>query len=58
MADYCRALAHRLIRDMRDKQKWFPVLKQLMVYAMYPAEDLVPFWDASTDPSGLGYLNM
>lgn len=54
MADYCRALAHRLIRDMRDKQKWFPVLKQLMVYAMYPAEDLVPFWDASTDPSGLG----
>lgn len=43
MAQYCRVLAHRLVRDMRDKQKWLPIMQLLMAYAMNPYEDLQPF---------------
>ena len=56
MAQYCRVLAHKLVRDMRDKQKWLPIMQLLMVYAMNPSEDLQPFWDQSQDMDGLDFL--
>lgn len=57
MAQYCRVLAHRLVRDMRDKQKWLPIMQLLMAYAMNPSEDLQPFWDQAHDMDGLGFLH-
>ena len=57
MADYCRVLAHRIVRDMRHKTKWLPVLKSLMEYSMNPYQDLQPFWNTAQDPSGLAFLH-
>ena len=56
-ATYCTALAHAVVRDIRQPVKWLPQLRTLMQYAIQPTPQMQPFWDVTTDPAGIQFLH-